>query len=131
MRPLNTGDAVREGDLVVTGMDSEVLIKLRDETTLALRKQSELRLTQFKFERTPDDSFLSNLLKGSVRKVSGLIAKSQQRNVRLTTPTASVGIRGTDGNPRQSSPDSSSSTGARRKRSTVSGHLCRHAIDGR
>ena len=96
VRPLNTGDAVREGDLVITEADSEVLIKLRDDTTLAMRQRSQLRLTQFKFERSDSDSFLSSLLKGSVRKVSGLIAKSQPRNVRVTTPTATIGIRGTD-----------------------------------
>ena len=96
VRSLNTGDPVREGDLVITEAHSEVLIKLRDETTLAMRQLSQLRLTQFRFEKTESDSFFSNLLKGSVRKVSGLIAKSQPRNVRVTTPTATIGIRGTD-----------------------------------
>jgi FecR protein len=96
VRPLAAGDAVREGDLIITEAHSEALIKLRDETTLAMRQSSQLRLTQFRFERGEGDSFLSNLLKGSVRKVSGLIAKAQQRNVRVTTPTATIGIRGTD-----------------------------------
>ena len=96
VRPLNAGDPVREGDLVVTEARSEVLIKLKDDTTLALRQLSQLRLTQFRFEKTESDSFFSNLLKGSVRKVSGLIAKSQPRNVRVATPTATIGIRGTD-----------------------------------
>jgi hypothetical protein len=95
-RPLNLNDAVREGDLVVTDANSEVLIKLRDETTLALRQQSQLRLAEFKFEKAQTDSFVGNLLKGAVRKVSGLIGKAQPRNVRLTTPTATIGIRGTD-----------------------------------
>ena len=96
VRPLNADDPVREGDLVVTEARSEVLIKLKDDTTLALRQLSQLRLTQFRFEKTESDSFFSNLLKGSVRKVSGLIAKSQPRNVRVATPTATIGIRGTD-----------------------------------
>lgn len=95
-RPLSANDAVREGDLVVTAANSEVLIKLRDETTLALRQQSQLRLAEFKFAKALTDSFVGNLLKGAVRKVSGLIGKAQARNVRLTTPTATVGIRGTD-----------------------------------
>ncbi len=95
-RPLSQNDAVREGDLVATEANSEVLIKLRDDTTLALRQQSQMRLAEFRFEKGSTDSFVGNLLKGSVRKVSGLIAKAQPRNVRLTTPTATVGIRGTD-----------------------------------
>lgn len=95
-RALAQGDAVREGDLIVTAANAETLIKLRDDTTLALRQNSQMRLAQFKFDKTPADSFVTNLLKGTVRKVTGLIAKSQPRNVSVTTPTATVGIRGTD-----------------------------------
>ena len=95
-RLLNQGDSIREGDLVETGLHSETLIKLRDDTTLALRQNSHLRLTEFKFEKAATDSFVGNLLKGTLRTVSGLIGKSQQRNVLLRTPTATVGIRGTD-----------------------------------
>ena len=95
-RPAREGEAVREGDLIITQASSETLIKLRDETTLSIRQNSQLRLVEYRFERAPSDGFVANLLKGSLRKVSGLIARSQPRNVRLTTPTATVGIRGTD-----------------------------------
>ncbi len=95
-RALAQGDAVREGDLIITATHSEALIKLRDDTTLALRQNSHMRLAQFKFDKAPTDSFVTNLLKGTVRKVSGLIARSQPRNVSVTTPTATIGIRGTD-----------------------------------
>jgi hypothetical protein len=95
-RPVREGDAVREGDLIITLANSETLIKLRDETTLSIRQLSQLRLVEYRFERTPADGFVANLLKGSLRKVSGLIARAQPRNVRLTTPTATIGIRGTD-----------------------------------
>lgn len=95
-RQAREGDATREGDLVITGPQSEALIKLRDGTTLALRQNAQLRLVEFKFDNAPTDAFVSNLIKGAVRKVSGLIAKAQPRNVRMVTPTATVGIRGTD-----------------------------------
>ncbi len=95
-RPAREGEAVREGDLITTQANSETLIKLRDETTLSVRQNSQLRLVEYRFERAPSDGFVANLLKGSLRKVSGLIARAQPRNVRLTTPTATVGIRGTD-----------------------------------
>ncbi len=95
-RAAREGEPVREGDLIITQANPETLIKLRDETTLSVRQNSQLRLVEYKFERTPADGFVANLLKGSLRKVSGLIARAQPRNVRLTTPTATVGIRGTD-----------------------------------
>ena len=87
---------MREGDLIETGAHSETLIKLPDDTTLALRQLSQLRLTEFRFEKVAADSFVANLLKGTVRSVSGLISKSSQRNVLFRTPTATIGIRGTD-----------------------------------
>ncbi len=95
-RALAQGDPVREGDLVVTAADSETLIKLRDDTTLALRQNSQMRMVEFKYEKAGADTLVVGLLKGTLRKVSGLIAKSRPRNVLLRSPTATVGIRGTD-----------------------------------
>ena len=95
-RALVQGDPVREGDLVVTAANSEALIKMRDDSTLALRQNSRMQLVEFKFDKAPSDAFAVSLLKGALRKVSGLIGKAQPRNVAVRTPTATIGIRGTD-----------------------------------
>lgn len=39
---------------------------------------------------------LLGVARGAMRMVSGLIARSDPRQVRINTPTATVGIRGTD-----------------------------------
>ncbi len=95
-RALAQGDALREGDLIVTAANAETLIKMRDDSNLALRQNSQLHLVEFKFDKAPSDAFAIRLLKGALRQVSGLIGKAQPRSVSVSTPTATVGIRGTD-----------------------------------
>jgi hypothetical protein len=39
---------------------------------------------------------LVSILKGTLRMVSGLLVKANPEQVRLKTPTATIGVRGTD-----------------------------------
>jgi hypothetical protein len=43
-----------------------------------------------------NNSFLLDLITGGLRSVTGLIGKTNPQGVRITTPTATVGVRGTD-----------------------------------
>ena len=95
-RDAQQGEALREGDLLSTGVGGKVLIKMKDNTLFALRANSQFRLVEYKFDNQASDASVTNLLKGAVRTVSGLIAKAQPARVRLTTPTATIDIRGTD-----------------------------------
>lgn len=96
-RSPNSGDTVAQGEVVATDDDGEAVITARDGTRLTLRPKSRLEITQYRFEpATSSGSFISKLLKGSLRTISGLIGKTQPRNVLVITPTATVGIRGTD-----------------------------------
>ena len=95
-REARQGAPIREGDIVTTGAGGEVLIKMNDNALFALRADTQFRFTEYRFNKQGTDSSLTHLLKGAVRSVSGLIAKAQPASVRLTTPTATVGIRGTD-----------------------------------
>ena len=96
VREAQQNELVREGDVVTTATGAEALIKMRDNALFALRQNSEFRFTEYKFDNRASDSSLTHLLKGAVRTVSGLIGKAQPARVRLTTPTATIGIRGTD-----------------------------------
>lgn len=97
IRQPNRGDSVSEGEVVTTEDDGEAGITARDGTRLTLRPKSRLEISEYRFEQaTNSGSFISKLLKGSLRTISGLIGKTQPRNVTLVTPTATVGIRGTD-----------------------------------
>lgn len=91
------GDAVNQVDRIQTGANSGASLRLRDGTVLVIGPQSQLDLKQYQFNTTTHDgNILLSLLQGSMRMVSGLIAKKQPEAVRVDTQTATIGIRGTD-----------------------------------
>ncbi|MBK6613498.1 FecR family protein [Ottowia sp.] len=91
------GDALREGDRVLTGPRSAAAVTLTDGTILSIGPDSAVDLAQFRFEPTTQDgNVLVTLLRGSLRMVTGLIAKLKPEQVKVTTPTTVIGVRGTD-----------------------------------
>lgn len=96
-RPLKSGDAVFANDRVISGKEGSASVVLRDGTTLVLANNSQLDIQQFAFDATTQNgSILVNLMQGSLRMLTGLIAKVNPDAIQLKTKTLSVGIRGTD-----------------------------------
>ena len=91
------GGPLFPGERLLTGPDSVVALTLRDGTILTMDKESSLDLAAFDFNSTTHEGNLwVRVMRGTLRVVSGLIAKVQPENVRVTTPTAVIGVRGTD-----------------------------------
>ncbi|MBP8874538.1 MAG: FecR domain-containing protein, partial [Polaromonas sp.] len=79
------------------GKQSSGSVVLRDGTTLVLTENSHMVLDKFAFNATTQDgNILINLLQGSMRMLTGLIAKVNPAAIQIKTKTVSVGIRGTD-----------------------------------
>ena len=96
-RPLKSGDAVFENTRLVAGKQSSASVVLRDGTTLVLSENSQFNVEKFAFDATTQSgSMLINLLQGSMRMLTGLIAKLNPEAIQVKTKTLSVGIRGTD-----------------------------------
>lgn len=91
---------IYEGDSITTGSDGELLVRMTDGTTVAVRPNSVLKVDQYHFEndlkKSSDNNFLVRLLKGGMRTVTGLIGKRNPKNFKVATPTATIGVRGTD-----------------------------------
>ena len=71
---------------------------MEDGGLIAMRSDTQLKFDQFNFNGQQDGSeksFLS-LVKGGFRAVTGLIGKVNKNNYRIHTPSAVIGIRGTD-----------------------------------
>ena len=95
--PATVSDALWEGDRVVSGPKSAAAVTLRDGTVLSIGPDSTVTLAQFQFEPTTHEgNVLIALAKGSLRLVTGLIAKLRPEQVKVTTPTTVIGVRGTD-----------------------------------
>jgi hypothetical protein len=97
-RRLVDGGAVYPGDVVETGQATQAVLSFRDESRVSIGVQTRFRVDNYVFDAAnpADGSMLTSILKGSVRALSGLIARSNNRNVRYSTSTATIGIRGTE-----------------------------------
>ena len=100
-RAATEGGAVWRGDRIVTGADSRVTVMLRDGTAVIVGPNSQIELASYRFDPTTEDGNIAlSLFKGSVRVVTGLITRSASESaparVKVTTPTAVIGVRGTD-----------------------------------
>ncbi|WP_319468025.1 Ig-like domain-containing protein [uncultured Pseudodesulfovibrio sp.] len=94
-RALEQGAPVYEGEEIVTEKDSNVEIKLADDTILGQGEDSSIRLDEYIY--SGDDSSLDfHMIKGVMRVVSGEIVKLNPEGFNLTTPLATIGIRGTE-----------------------------------
>ena len=96
-RRMVDGASVYPGEVVQTGPGAKVVLAFRDESRLTLGANTQFRVDSFVFDnKNPTEGkFLVTLLRGSLRALTGLIGKSNTRNVGFTTPTATIGIRGT------------------------------------
>lgn len=99
LRRPNVGDALYEGDSIVTGVDGEVQFEMQDGGYIGVRPNTKMRIVRFRAEGGPDDRSVIGLLEGSFRTITGWIATAGGKNAVIRTPTASIGVRGTDHEP--------------------------------
>ncbi|SDH37647.1 FecR family protein [Paraburkholderia steynii] len=91
------GSEVFKSDRIVTGPASSVGITLRDNTLLSEGSSSVLELNQFAFDTTTHDGTLdATIRRGSLAVVDGKLAKAHPEAVRFSTPTTTLGVRGTE-----------------------------------
>jgi hypothetical protein len=94
--PAQAGQVVFEADGLRTGIDGKLGVTLKDDTRVSLGPSSEVRVEHFVY--APANGSLALVLKimrGAVAYVSGQIAKISPDSIRLETPAAIVGVRGT------------------------------------
>lgn len=96
-RQLVVGGSVYPGEVIETASSAIAVLAFRDDSRLTLGSGTRFRVDSFVFdEKNPKDGrFLVSLLRGSLRALTGIIGKSNNRNVGFTTATATIGIRGT------------------------------------
>jgi hypothetical protein len=95
-RKAGPNEKIQSGDTVTTQAKSEVVIKLADESVVALRPNTQFKLDDYKFEKKSTDAAQFSLLRGAARFLTGLIGKTSRDRVKVVAATATVGIRGTD-----------------------------------
>jgi len=90
------GQPIFEADGLRTGADGRLGVTLKDDTRVSLGPSSEMRVDRFVF--APAEGRMSvvlNVVRGVMAYVSGRIAKLSPDSIRLETPAAVMGVRGT------------------------------------
>jgi hypothetical protein len=98
-RILSLHSNVESGDTLSTQAGTFARIKFTDGGEVVLRPNTVFKVNAYGYEqdKPQQDSFFVSLLKGGARFVSGLVGKRGNRDAyNLKTPTATIGIRGTD-----------------------------------
>ncbi|CAB3788270.1 FecR family protein [Paraburkholderia fynbosensis] len=91
------GTDVYSSDRIVTGPESSVGITLRDTTLLSAGANTTLELNRFAFDNTTHAGVLdASVKRGSLAVISGKLAKANPDAVRFSTPTTTLGVRGTE-----------------------------------
>lgn len=91
---LKQGDRLLKGDVVQTGPDSTIGISFVDGTALGLASNARIVLDEMTYDPNgSSNSSLLSLIQGTITLVAGHTAKFG--NMRVETPVATMGIRGT------------------------------------
>ena len=91
-----SGVGVEMNDTAVTA-NGRMRIDFKDETRVDLTEHARLTIDEFVYDPANDVGSLSiKATLGGVRYASGQIAKRYQQNVKIKTPSATIGVRGTD-----------------------------------
>jgi hypothetical protein len=90
------GLAVYESDSLRTGATGRIGVTMSDDTRVSLGPESEVHLSRFAYAPAEGRlAFAMKVMRGAAAYVSGRIAKLSPDAVRLETPSAIVGVRGT------------------------------------
>jgi hypothetical protein len=95
--PGQVGLKLEAQDVVRTGADGSVGITMRDDSLLSAGPNSIVALERFDFEPTTQAGrFDSRLDRGTLAVLSGRLAKQSPQAVTVRTPSAVLGVRGTE-----------------------------------
>jgi len=94
--PAKIGDLLFEKDLVQTGTDGGIGITFIDNTVFSAGPNSQIALDEFRFDSNNfQGAMLADMRRGTLAVVSGDITRTTPGAMKIKTPTAVIGVRGT------------------------------------
>ncbi|MBY4891494.1 FecR family protein [Rhodobacteraceae bacterium N5(2021)] len=91
-RPLNLGTGVVQDETIASSASGRGQILFVDQTTLSLAPNTTIVLDQFVFNANGTGQMGLQMTEGALRFIGGTLSREQEATV--TTPTATIGIRG-------------------------------------
>jgi hypothetical protein len=105
VRTLRLKDSVFVGEEIRAASSAEALLNTDDAGIIAIRPQAVFVIDKFEAEGKSTDQFALRLLKGGLRLITGWVGRTNPGQYRISTLTATIGIRGTDHEPYEMSAD--------------------------
>jgi len=95
--PARVGDKVQTSDVIATGAKGAVGITFADDSRLSIGPNSVLAIDRFVFDSTTHaGASETSLRKGTLAAVSGRLARQSPGAMKVKTPAATLGVRGTE-----------------------------------
>jgi hypothetical protein len=95
--PAKVGSAVQTSDVVVTGADGSAGITFTDNSLVSVGPNSVFAIEKYSFDSTTHSGqFEGNLRQGRLAAVSGKMVKQSPESMKIRTPSAIMGVRGTE-----------------------------------
>jgi hypothetical protein len=94
--PSSISSGIEMSDIVTTA-NSKTAITFKDDTKVQITEQSKLVIDTFVYDGEKKTGKLAiKMALGTIKYASGQIAKNDPQQVVVETPTATIGVRGTD-----------------------------------
>lgn len=94
-RILQRRDAIYLQDQITTNKEATGEIVFTDGGVLALRSDTSILISEYKYTKESTDKYVVDLVKGGFRTITGAISKAGPEAYQVNTPVATIGIRGT------------------------------------
>jgi hypothetical protein len=95
VKVLAAGSAIEEGDILTSRKQTYATLTLADHSSVTLGPDTDLKVQRFVFDETPsNDGALFALAKGSVGITAGVLGTRSGDAFELTTPSATIDMRG-------------------------------------
>jgi len=91
------GAPVQTSDVIVTGADGSAGITFTDNSLVSVGPNTVFAIDKYRFDSTTHaGEFEGNLKKGRLAAISGKMVKASPESMKIRTPSAIMGVRGTE-----------------------------------
>src|SRR5688572_2114225 len=95
---VDKGMAIPANSTISTAPQSYAVLKFEDGTVVLLKESTSFQVQSYTYQpkASENSNAAFNLLRGGMRMITGLITSRNREALRVATPHATIGIRGTD-----------------------------------
>ena len=95
--PAPVGAAIQPDDVIVTGADGSAGVTFTDNSLVSVGPNSVFAIDKYSFDTTTHQGeFQGNLRQGRLAAISGKMVKQSPESMKIRTPSAIMGVRGTE-----------------------------------